>query len=52
MAEFHCFYECSKCKTKHRGGVKTPDSVAMVPAAKPNEWVFQCVPECKPGAQP
>jgi len=44
---FYCFYECCKCKTKHKGNEHTPPTVAMVPGDRPNEWVFVCVPECK-----
>jgi hypothetical protein len=42
------FYECHKCKRKHEGDEHTPETVAMVPSGKANEWVFVCVPQCPP----
>ncbi len=51
-APFHCFYECHKCKRKHKGTEHTPVSCAMVPGTKPNEWVFECMPSCETYADP
>jgi hypothetical protein len=47
MTPFICYYECAVCKKRHEGGVATPPTVSMVPAAKPNEFHFVCQPPCK-----